>query len=250
MGRSDSRPYTLGRLWIPLLRFSFSETLSLRNVRRASQVPRLIFRHAPSPTTPDSPTGSCARSSPAGGRLHHLRKVGHCRISVTRPKRVRLRWARVFVVQGADLPFALSFHRAGLTPHVRLPSRDRPRRHVERAIHMSDSFQSDRSARLSLAYLRRRGRREAGGGTSGRLVYQVCFSGPSPLCPRRSEADVWRSRPANCLSAASFCRSAKRLRSAGHPPQAGGGIGARFFAYFLAAQQESRSACGAETPRF
>ena len=142
---------------IPPQRASSSETLSLWNLRRASQVPRLIFRHAPSPTTPDSPTGSCARLSPVSGRLHHLRKDGHCQISVTRPKRVRLRWARVFVVEvetTSPLPFVA---RAGLTPHVWLPSRDRPRLHVERAIYMSDSFQSDRSARLSLAYRRRGG---------------------------------------------------------------------------------------------
>lgn len=44
--------------------------------------------------------------------------------------------------------------RAGLTPHVWLPARDRPRLHIERAIYMSDTFQSDRSARLGLAYQR------------------------------------------------------------------------------------------------
>jgi hypothetical protein len=59
---------------------------------------------------------------------------------------------------GRNLPFVLPFlARTGLTPHVWLPSRDRPRLHVERAIHMSDSFQSDRSTRLGLAYQRRRG---------------------------------------------------------------------------------------------
>jgi hypothetical protein len=42
--------------------------------------------------------------------------------------------------------------KAGLTPHAWLPSRDRPRLHSERAIYMSDTFQSDRSARLGLAY--------------------------------------------------------------------------------------------------
>ena len=62
---------------------------------------------------------------------------------------------------GRCLPFALRFlARTGLTPHVRLPSRDRPRLHVERAIHMSDSFQSDRSTRLGLAYQRRKDRGE------------------------------------------------------------------------------------------
>ncbi|MDR3557538.1 MAG: hypothetical protein P4L55_22500, partial [Syntrophobacteraceae bacterium] len=35
--------------------------------------------------------------------------------------------------------------------------RERPQLHVERAINMSDTFQSDRSARLILAYQRHRG---------------------------------------------------------------------------------------------
>ena len=47
-----------------------------------------------------------------------------------------------------------SFKRTGLTPHVRLPYRDRPRLHSERAITTSDTSQSDRSARLGLAYQR------------------------------------------------------------------------------------------------
>ena len=46
--------------------------------------------------------------------------------------------------------------RTGLTPPVWLPSRDRPRLHIERAIYMSDTFQSDRSTRLGLAYQRHR----------------------------------------------------------------------------------------------
>ncbi len=93
-------------LLIPRQHFPFGETLSLWALRRTSQVPRLIFRHAPSPITPNSPTGSFARLSPVSGRLHQFRKVGHCQLSVTRPKQVRLRWARVFVVKGFS-PFAL-----------------------------------------------------------------------------------------------------------------------------------------------
>ena len=106
MGRSEFRPYTQNRLLIPRQCSPFSETLSHQVVRRTSQVPRLIFRHAPSPITPNSPTGSFARLSPVDGRLHQFWKVGHCYLSVTRPKRVRLRWARVFVVKGLN-PFAL-----------------------------------------------------------------------------------------------------------------------------------------------
>jgi len=56
--------------------------------------------------------------------------------------------------QGGE-PFALTFlARTGIAPHGWLPSRDRPRLHVERAIYMSDSFQSDRSTRLGLAHQR------------------------------------------------------------------------------------------------
>ena len=107
MGRSEFRPYTLGGLLIPRQRSPFGETLSLWELRRTSQVPRLIFRHAPAPITPNSPTGSSARLSPVDGRLDHIRKVGHCQLRVTRPKRVRLRWARVFVVRIVIVPFAL-----------------------------------------------------------------------------------------------------------------------------------------------
>ena len=155
MGRSDFRPYAQDGLLIPRLRFPFGETLSLWVVRRISQVPRLIFRHAPSPITPESPTGSLACLSPVSGRLQHLRKFGRFQVRVTRPKQVRLRWARVFVVRagtGPSLPISLK--RTGLTPHVWLPARDRPRLHTEQAINMSGTFQPDRSARLGLAYQR------------------------------------------------------------------------------------------------
>jgi hypothetical protein len=60
--------------------------------------------------------------------------------------------------QGSDTTLRswYSLQKAGLTPHVWLPSRDRPRLHVEQAIYMSDTFQSGRSARLGLAYRSRR----------------------------------------------------------------------------------------------
>ena len=92
---------------IPRQCFPFSETLSLWALRRTSQVPRLIFRHAPSPITPDSPTGSFARLFPVDGGLHHIRKAGRCQLRVTRPKQVRLRWARVFIVWVVTPPIAL-----------------------------------------------------------------------------------------------------------------------------------------------
>jgi hypothetical protein len=107
MDRSEFRPYAIDGLLIPRQGSPYDETLSFRVVRRTSQVPRLIFRHAPSPITPDSPTGSFTRLSPMGGRLHQFRKVGHCQVCVTRPNQVRLRWARVFVVR-VFKPFALS----------------------------------------------------------------------------------------------------------------------------------------------
>lgn len=56
--------------------------------------------------------------------------------------------------QGCCTPRSFNFKRTGLTPHVQLPYRDRPRLHSERAITTSDSFQSDRSTRLGLAYQR------------------------------------------------------------------------------------------------
>jgi hypothetical protein len=57
--------------------------------------------------------------------------------------------------QGRYEPFAPCYiQRTGLTPHVWLPARDRPRLHNERAITMSDTLQSDRSTRLGLAYRR------------------------------------------------------------------------------------------------
>ena len=45
--------------------------------RRVSQVPRLLCRRALSPLTPDGPTRARARCFRIGGRLQHLRKIGH-----------------------------------------------------------------------------------------------------------------------------------------------------------------------------
>ena len=49
---------------------------------------------------------------------------------------------------------------------------------------------------------------------------------PNPRLSHRSAVEVLRNRPNNCLSAASFVRAAKHLRSAGDPLQAGaiGGV--------------------------
>jgi hypothetical protein len=121
MDRSEFRPYTMRGLLIPRHCYPFNETLSFRVVRRTSQVPRLIFRHAPSPITPDSPTGSYTRLSPASGRLHHFRKVGRCQVCVTRPNRVRLRWARVFVVRVVNPSPSPSWREPALLPTVGYP---------------------------------------------------------------------------------------------------------------------------------
>jgi hypothetical protein len=42
--------------------------------------------------------------------------------------------------QGFHALRSFNIKRTGLTPHARLPSRDRPRLHIERAIYMSDTF--------------------------------------------------------------------------------------------------------------
>ena len=44
---------------------------------RVSQVPRLIFRHALSPTTPESPTAAYACCFTADDRLRHSRRISH-----------------------------------------------------------------------------------------------------------------------------------------------------------------------------
>jgi len=44
---------------------------------RVSQVPRLIFPHAPPPPTPESPMAAFTRCFTIGGRLHPLRQTGH-----------------------------------------------------------------------------------------------------------------------------------------------------------------------------
>jgi hypothetical protein len=45
--------------------------------RRASQVSWMIFRHPPSPSTPESPVAASARCLTTDIRLHHLGKDGH-----------------------------------------------------------------------------------------------------------------------------------------------------------------------------
>jgi hypothetical protein len=59
---------------------------------RSSQVPRSVFRHAPSPITPAGPVAAYARSSPPATGFTHLRKVSRLGNSVTRPNRIHLRY--------------------------------------------------------------------------------------------------------------------------------------------------------------
>ena len=82
-------------------------------------------------------------------------------ISVTRPNRVRLRWARGFalavVPHGApgpcwpDRPASRRWSPAGAGPEL----------HVERAIHMADTSQSARTSRVTLAHRRHEDPRRA-----------------------------------------------------------------------------------------
>ena len=124
-----------------------------RAPRRISQVPASIFRHAPSPITPDGSTDACARCFSADDRLHLSWTAGRRRVSITRPYGFTGVRARVFAVRG-HRPLACK-HAAlqtGLTSRVRWPSRRRPQLHAERATHMPDTSQSGRWTRLRLAY--------------------------------------------------------------------------------------------------
>ena len=133
MGLSDSRPG-------PPLGYVFPRAVGVGCPSppcRVSQVPRLIFPCALSPTTPEGPTGACSllprrcrASSTSGGLATST--------SVTRPNRVRLRY-------GSQVCFP-GFHQPDCSDSLRF-------RYVyERAIYTMDSFQSTRSARLSLVY--------------------------------------------------------------------------------------------------
>jgi hypothetical protein len=88
MSRSDSRPEPCLRLFIPPSRWS----RQARPPRRVSQVPRLIFLRAPSPTTPRSPAAACAHCFTASVRFPLRAKIDHFPFALTRPKRVHLRY--------------------------------------------------------------------------------------------------------------------------------------------------------------
>ena len=88
MSRSDSRPEPTLRLFIPPRRWS----RPARPPRRVSQVPRLIFLRAPSPTTPRSPVAACTHYFATSARFHPHAKTDHFPFALTRPKRVHLRY--------------------------------------------------------------------------------------------------------------------------------------------------------------
>jgi hypothetical protein len=101
--------------------------------RRVSQVPRRIFTCALSPTTPESPVMPFSRYSITGGRLHRLWQAG--RLSFASRGRIGFTCvtARRFALRGFDSADCSRCSLAQL--------------HVERLIHMVDSFHSTRFAR-------------------------------------------------------------------------------------------------------
>ena len=108
--------------------------------RWVSQVPRLIFPRALSPTTPGGPMAAYSRFFTFGGGLHHSLAGWPLSKCVTRPNWVHLRYGSR--VRSAGLrPFGL----------LRGPPASLP---AERAINRVTSFQVTRSARLILAHQR------------------------------------------------------------------------------------------------
>src|SRR5947208_17052491 len=82
-------------------------------------------------------------------------------IGLTRPNRIRERWARVFALTTghAVRPAAIARPDRSVSRH-RLPFYAGPELHAERAIHMADSFQSASVARVNLARPEERRRAE------------------------------------------------------------------------------------------
>jgi hypothetical protein len=107
---------------------------------RASQVPRQTCPHAPSPITPESPMYTHARYSYTGNRLHHSMAGWPPSLSVTRPKRVRLRYGSCV-------------RRSGLRPWD-YSQKPPDCLHGERASPMTTTFQVVRSVRLILTHHR------------------------------------------------------------------------------------------------
>ena len=132
MSLSDSRPLHFPRLLIPADRWVRSP---FPLYRRVSQVPRRISPCALSPTTPKSPMDAYSRFFSTGGRLHHLGQAGRLSTYVTRPNRVHFRY-------GSQVRLT-RLRQTGLLQSTLA------RLHVERVIHMVDSFHSTRFASLT-----------------------------------------------------------------------------------------------------
>lgn len=111
--------------------------------RRVSQVPRSIFRHAPSPTTPDGPRGCSCSLLRAGDRLRDLWNPWP---TITWRNEVE---SGSLALRLASSPREASKHGLLRTPLSQL--------HVVRAIHMASSFLLARLTRLNLALQRRQG---------------------------------------------------------------------------------------------
>jgi hypothetical protein len=142
----------VGQLWIPIRRCA-----GFRALRRVSQDPRPVCRHAPSPITPSSPVRASARCFRTGGRLQHLRKRGRCywfheAESGSLVLGSRLRSSRQsFVVRPAGIA-----QPDRSVSRRQLPFDAGPELHVERAIHMADTSQSARRIRVTLVHRRSR----------------------------------------------------------------------------------------------
>src|SRR5205823_15114841 len=75
VARSHSAPSLHGRY--PLPRYYGLSDSRENKTSRVSQVPRLIYPHAPPPTTPKSPMAASTRCLTIDIRLHPLRQTGH-----------------------------------------------------------------------------------------------------------------------------------------------------------------------------
>src|SRR6266508_1615027 len=96
-----------------------------------------IFPHAPSPSTPEGPLAALTCCFPTGVRLRHIWQLGHLRLA----SRGRI---------GFTLHYGSRVRRSRLRL-VRLLPRTLDWLHDKQAIHMVNSFQFTRSARLILA---------------------------------------------------------------------------------------------------
>ena len=122
--------------------------------RRVSQDSRQLCRRAPSPFTPGSSTSASARCFLDDVRRRHLRKGGHCHWC----NEANLGSLALGSRRRGDGQSAHSLARIGgrTDPFRALGHPPAPDRHYmcERAIHMADTSQSARVARVTLAHRR------------------------------------------------------------------------------------------------